>query len=62
MMEASDQLHAPAALSRAKSPQHPLYRRLSGPQSRTRRCREEKNLAPSGRSLFIAFYDLQEAF
>jgi hypothetical protein len=32
---------------RGKNPLHPLHRRLSGPQSRTGRCGEEKNLTPT---------------
>jgi hypothetical protein len=38
----SGQLHAPAALPPGKSPRHPFYRRLRGPQSRSRRYGEVK--------------------
>jgi hypothetical protein len=34
--------------SLGKSPRYPLDRRLGGPQSRSGRCGEEKNLAPTG--------------
>jgi hypothetical protein len=47
-MEVSGQLHIPAALSRGKSPLYPMYRRLGGPQTRSRRYAEEKTLAPAG--------------
>jgi hypothetical protein len=40
----SDQLHTPAALSPGKSPQNPLDRRISKPQSWSEYC-EEKNLS-----------------
>jgi hypothetical protein len=36
----------PAALSPAKELRYPLDRRLGGPQSRSARCGEEKNLLP----------------
>jgi hypothetical protein len=42
-MELSGQFHAPAALSRGKSPRYPLDRRLGGPQSRSGRGGEEEN-------------------
>jgi hypothetical protein len=31
-----------------KSPRHPLNRRRNGPQRRSGRCRDEKDLAPTG--------------
>jgi hypothetical protein len=34
--------------SRGKRPRYPLNSRLGGPQSRSRRCGEERNVAPSG--------------
>jgi hypothetical protein len=43
-MEVSGQLHAPAALPPGKEPRYALDRRLDGPQSRSGRCGEEKNL------------------
>jgi hypothetical protein len=43
-MEVSGQLHAPAALPQGKSPCCPLDRRLGGPQSRSGRGGEEKNI------------------
>jgi hypothetical protein len=45
-MEVSGQLHVPATLFREKSPQYPLNMRLGGPQSRSGRGGEEKNLCP----------------
>jgi hypothetical protein len=45
-MEVSGQLHVPAALPQEKSPWYPLYRRLSGPQSRSGHGGEEKNSKP----------------
>jgi hypothetical protein len=47
-MVISGQIHAPAALPRGKSPLYPLYRRLGGPQSRSGRYGEVKNLVPAG--------------
>jgi hypothetical protein len=47
-MEVSGHLHAPAALSLEYLPLYPLDRRLSGPQSRSERCGEEKNLGLAG--------------
>jgi hypothetical protein len=44
----SDQFHAPATLPREKSPRYPLDRKLGGPQSRSGRRGEEKNLDPTG--------------
>jgi hypothetical protein len=43
----SGQLHVPAALLQGKEPHFPLDRRLGGPQSRSGRCGEEKNLTPA---------------
>jgi hypothetical protein len=43
-VEVSGQLHAPDALPPGKEPWYPLDRRLSGRQSRSGRCGEEKNL------------------
>jgi hypothetical protein len=40
----SGQLHAPAALPCGNRPRYPLDRGLGGPQSRTGRCGEEKNI------------------
>jgi hypothetical protein len=45
-MDVSSQLHAPAALPPGKSPCYPLYRILSGLQSRSWRGGEEKNSQP----------------
>jgi hypothetical protein len=42
-MEVSDQLHAPAALPRGKSPWYPLDRRLRVAQNRSGRGGEENN-------------------
>jgi hypothetical protein len=42
----SGQLHTSPALPRGKSPRYPLNRRLGGPQSRSERFGEEKNLLP----------------
>jgi hypothetical protein len=47
-MEVSGQLHAPAALTRGEEPRYPLDRWPGGPQSRSGRCAEEKNLASAG--------------
>jgi hypothetical protein len=43
-MEMSGQLHVPAALLQAKTSRYPLDRKLDGPQRRSGRCGEEKNL------------------
>jgi len=49
-MEVSGQLHVPAALHAEKEPRYPLHRRLGGPQSRSSRDDEEKNLTdPAGK-------------
>jgi hypothetical protein len=45
-MEVSGQFHVLAALPPGKSPQCPLNRRLSGPQSRSSRREVEKNFLP----------------
>jgi len=45
-MEASDQLHALAALSPGKEPPYPLNRRLYGTQNRSERFRHEISLLP----------------
>jgi hypothetical protein len=45
-MEVSGQLHTPAAPRRKKSPLHPLDRRRGGPQSRSQRGDENRNLYP----------------
>jgi hypothetical protein len=42
------QLHVPAGLLPGKLPWYPFERRLGVPQSRSRRCGEEKNLASAG--------------
>jgi hypothetical protein len=42
-MKVSGQIHAPAALHYGKSPQHPLDKRLGGPQSQSGHGGEEKN-------------------
>jgi hypothetical protein len=42
----NDQLHALAALLRGKCRRYPLDKRLSGPQNRSGRRGEEKNLCP----------------
>jgi hypothetical protein len=55
-MEVSGDLHAPAALPPRKSPWYPLDRRLRGPQSRSGRCEEEKNLAPAEAGRYTDFY------
>jgi hypothetical protein len=47
-MEVCDQLHAPVALPPRKEPLYPLDMRLGGPQSRSGRCGEEKDLSLSG--------------
>jgi hypothetical protein len=55
-MEASGQLHAPAALLRERAPLYPLDRRLDGTQSRSGRgCEEKKNpiIAPAGNSTSV---------
>jgi hypothetical protein len=44
-MEVSDQLHDPAALPRGKSTR---FSGLRGPENRSGRCGEEKNLALPG--------------
>jgi hypothetical protein len=44
-MEVSGQLHALAALPRGSRPRYPMDRRLGGPQSRSERYGEDKNLA-----------------
>jgi hypothetical protein len=44
----SDQLHAPAALPPGRIPRYPFYRRLGGPQSRSRRFEEVKIFDPTG--------------
>jgi hypothetical protein len=45
-MEASGQLHVPAALPPGKELQYPLDRRLGGPQSRSGHGGEERNFQP----------------
>jgi hypothetical protein len=45
-MEASGQLHAPAALTPGKNPWYLLDRRLGGPQSRFGRGGKEENSQP----------------
>jgi hypothetical protein len=45
-MEASDKLRAPAALTPGNSPRHPCDKGLSGPQSWSGGCGEEKILLP----------------
>jgi hypothetical protein len=47
-MEVNGQLRAPVALSLRKEPRYPLDKRKGGPQRRSGRCGEEKNLAPAG--------------
>jgi hypothetical protein len=47
-MEVSGQFHAPDVLPRGNRARFPLDRRLGGPQSWSRRCGEEKNLAMPG--------------
>jgi hypothetical protein len=47
-LEVSGQLHAPTALPSPKEARYPLDRRFGGPQSRSRRCGEEKILYPTG--------------
>jgi hypothetical protein len=47
-MEVSGQFHAPTALLPGGKPRYPFDRRLCGPQSRSGRFREEKNLDPAG--------------
>jgi hypothetical protein len=42
-MEVSGQLHASASLPQ-EIPRYPLYRRMDGPQSRSVRYGEQKNL------------------
>jgi hypothetical protein len=45
-MEVSGHLHVPTALPSGENTlQYPLDRSLHGPQSRSGRCEEEKNLA-----------------
>jgi hypothetical protein len=43
-MEVSGELHAPAGLPPGKRPRYALVKRLDGPQRRSGRCGEEKNL------------------
>jgi hypothetical protein len=45
-MKVTGQLHAPAALPPGKGTRYLLGRRVGGPQSRSRICVVEKNLAP----------------
>jgi hypothetical protein len=45
-MEVSGQIHAPAALPPGKDPRYPLYKRLDGPQSQSRRGGDEENPHP----------------
>jgi hypothetical protein len=45
-MKVSGQVNAPAALPPEKEPLLLLDRRLGGSQSRSRRCREVKNILP----------------
>jgi hypothetical protein len=47
-LEASGQLHAPAALPPEKEPRHPVNRRVGGPQSEYGRRGEEKIRNPTG--------------
>jgi hypothetical protein len=47
-MEVNGQRHAPATLPPRKCPWYTSDRRLGGPQSRSGRCGEEKNLALLG--------------
>jgi hypothetical protein len=42
-MEVSGKFHAPAALLPGKEPRYPLYRRLGGPQDRSRYGGEDIN-------------------
>jgi hypothetical protein len=48
MTEVIDQFHASAGSPSGKFPRYPLGRKLGGPQSRSGRYGEEKNLSPSG--------------
>jgi hypothetical protein len=48
IMAVVSQLHAPNAKTLEKSPRYSLNRRLGGPQNLSRRCGEEKHLAPAG--------------
>jgi hypothetical protein len=50
-LEASGQLHTPAALPQGKEPRSPLDRRLGGPQIRSGRREEQKFLPLSGLEL-----------
>jgi hypothetical protein len=45
-MKVNGQLLRPGCFISEKSPWYPLDRRLGGPQSRSGRCGEEKNLLP----------------
>jgi hypothetical protein len=48
-MEVSGQIHGQVALPPGeRAHRYPLDRMLGGPQSRSGRCGEEKNLAPAG--------------
>jgi hypothetical protein len=48
LVQINAEFHSPVALSWGKSPRRPLYRRLGGPQHRSRRCeKREKSLAPA---------------
>jgi hypothetical protein len=47
-LDASNQLHAPAAYPSGKSPLCPLASRMSGPQNQSEHCGEEKLLALAG--------------
>jgi hypothetical protein len=47
-LDVSGQLQAPAALSAGISPRYPSVRRLRGPQGRSRRFGDEKNLVSAG--------------
>jgi hypothetical protein len=63
-LDGSGELHTPAALPLGEEPpQYPLNKRLSGPQSRSGRCGEQKNHAlpgiepgPSSPSLISPLY------
>jgi hypothetical protein len=46
--EVSGQIWVPAALALRKEPCYPFDRRLGGPQSRSRFCREEENFVCTG--------------
>jgi hypothetical protein len=47
-MELNGQLHAPATLHPGKESRYPLDRRLGGPQTRSWRYGEDKNLTRAG--------------